>query len=82
MAAASLAANVVQFVEFGAKVIKRLHDFRTNQGEVPQVFLGVSVRLGLLVDSLKHYNPDGLTRETETALTNVLTTCHAHGQRL
>jgi tetratricopeptide (TPR) repeat protein len=82
VAAASLAANIVQFVEFGARVIKRLYDFRESQGDVPEIFRGIGVRLGLLVESLKNCSADGLPKETERALSRVLTSCHARVGRL
>src|SRR2546423_6418683 len=50
--AASLAGNIIQFVDYSIKVVSRLDDFRERHGEVPRVFSNIRVRLPLLVDSL------------------------------
>ncbi|MCJ1471288.1 hypothetical protein MMC07_009936 [Pseudocyphellaria aurata] len=49
IAAVGLASAIVSLVEFGAKVIKRLDEFKTNVHDLPQSFLHISRQLPLLV---------------------------------
>lgn len=82
LAAISLAANTVQFVELGSKVVKRLHDFKASQESVPKVFQSISVRLPLLVEDLNKCSFEGLPNEVENALSTLLATCQSQVERL
>ncbi|KAL8835098.1 MAG: hypothetical protein Q9170_003454 [Blastenia crenularia] len=53
VAAVSLAASILQLLNFGTEVIGRLHDYRTRSTEIPAVFHDISVQLPLLVADLR-----------------------------
>ena len=76
LSAISLASNLLQFIEFGSKVIKRLYDFQESRGDVPKVFRSISIRLPLLVEDLRRCSGDSITKETENAINLVLRNCH------
>ncbi|KAK0662959.1 hypothetical protein QBC41DRAFT_329440 [Cercophora samala] len=50
--AVGLAAAIAQFLEVGAKTIKRLSDFHDNLDEIPQAFRRVKTKLPLIVNGL------------------------------
>ena len=52
IAAVSLASNICQFMEFGAKVVARLQEFEQGRGELPKAFQDIGVWLPLLIDCL------------------------------
>lgn len=70
LAAVGLAANIIQFIEIGTRVVKRLHDFSERHGDVPEVFRGINVRLPLLIEGFRRYGNERIAKdaETETAL--------------
>ena len=51
--AISLAAAILQFIDFGGKAISRLREFQSELEEVPKAFQSISNILPLLVDGLK-----------------------------
>ena len=53
VAAISLTASIIQLVDFGSKVVHRLHEFQSNINEVPKVFRDIATRLPLLIDTLE-----------------------------
>lgn len=68
IAAISLAASILQLVEFGSKVVHRLHEFQSNINDVPEVFRDIMTRLPLLIDTLEQtQQADGAHRSERTA---------------
>jgi hypothetical protein len=53
LAVVSLAATIIQFVDFSSKIVKRLQDFHLSVNEVLKAFRDVRVELPLLLDTLK-----------------------------
>jgi len=53
LAVIGLVASIVQFVDFGSKIVERLKDFQSNIEEVPKAFKTLSDRLPLLIETLK-----------------------------
>lgn len=53
LAVARLVSEIVQFVEFGTKVVSRLHEFLSSVNDMPKTFQDVNNRLPILIDSLK-----------------------------
>ncbi len=47
-----LVAAILQITDYGAKLIRRLNDFRNNLDEVPKVFADISLELPLLLNTL------------------------------
>jgi len=79
MSAIGLAGNIVQFIEFGGQVVRRLHEFSSNARDVPQTFREVTNSLPLLLDSLENIRRDLNNGEvdprTEAALLPVIQDC-------
>lgn len=82
LSAIALAGNLLQFIEIGTKIIKRLYDFQESRGEAPKIFRGISVRLPLLVQDLKRCKDETLRDDTADALTPVLNNCRSQLQAL
>ena len=53
LAVIGLVSSIVQFVEFGSKVLTRLHQFSRGVIEGPNVFRDVGDRLPLMIDLVK-----------------------------
>ena len=46
-------ASIVQLVDFGSRVLRRLNDFNADLGEVPEAFRNIKVELPLLLKTLQ-----------------------------
>lgn len=79
VSAIGLAAAIVQFIDIGAKVAKRLHSFSNDLDQVPKAFRQMSVNLPLIVDGLRRIklqeDSDKLDEATRSALRPVVTEC-------
>lgn len=81
-AAISLAACIVNFADFGIKVVLRLHEFRSAipSGEEPKPFRDTIIELPLLIDTLRRTREqaeNGQIREdTARHLIPVVQGCH------
>ncbi|OKL61585.1 hypothetical protein UA08_03266 [Talaromyces atroroseus] len=53
LALIGLASAIVQFVEFGTKLLSRLHEFSDDVGNMPKVFQDTKTRLPLIINTLK-----------------------------
>ncbi|KFY31801.1 hypothetical protein V493_00784 [Pseudogymnoascus sp. VKM F-4281 (FW-2241)] len=53
LTAVGIVANIVQLVDFSAKVLARLDDFQSNLGEIPKAFRHIKAELPVLKDALK-----------------------------
>jgi hypothetical protein len=52
LAGLSIAANIIQLFDFGSKVLKRLEEYQSQLGDIPEAFRHVKVELRVLVDAL------------------------------
>jgi N-terminal domain on NACHT_NTPase and P-loop NTPases len=52
LAIVSLVSAIVQFVDFGTKVVERLNEFSSDIEELPKAFQATKVELPLLIDTL------------------------------
>jgi hypothetical protein len=50
---AGLVSAIVQFIDFGSKIIERLDEFKSNLGNVPKSFRDIEAEIPLLLDTLK-----------------------------
>jgi hypothetical protein len=79
LAVVGVVASIVQLVDFGAKVLHRLNDFRSSRGEIPKVFQHVKAELPILLETLaqtKHAVEKGsMKEETKKALLLVVQGC-------
>ena len=55
LAAIGLASSIIQFVDFGIKVVVRLHEFESaiNSGQDPKPYRDIRIELPLLIDTLR-----------------------------
>lgn len=49
----SLVANIIQVVDFGTAVVRRLEDYRSKTGELPEAFKHISIKLPALLQKLE-----------------------------
>lgn len=81
LAAVGVVASIIQVVDFGYKIIRRLDEYSNNLDEIPKSLQQISTQLPLLLDTLKstqHAIGTGVIRsETETALLPVINGCKA-----
>jgi hypothetical protein len=79
LAILGLVSAIVQFVEFGTKVVERLNEFNSDVHEVPKTFQTIEVQLPLLIDTLhrtQQQASDGhISVRTATALKSLIEAC-------
>ena len=51
LAIVGLVSAIVQFVDFGGKIMERLNEFNSDIQEVPKTFQAVKVQLPLLINT-------------------------------
>ena len=75
----SIVSSIVQLVDFGSKVLERLHDYQIALKDVPGTFRAVKRELPILLDTLKQTQSaeenDALREETKRALLPVVEAC-------
>jgi hypothetical protein len=80
LSAIGLASAIVQFIDFGFKVAKRLDEFSKN-GDVPRSLQAISTQLPLLLNSLGRIKSDAhikdLDFDTKCILRGIVTGCMA-----
>lgn len=59
LAVIGLVSSIVQFVDFGTKVIHRLEEFTSNAGDVPKTFRSIQAQLPLIIDALERTRAQG-----------------------
>jgi ankyrin repeat protein len=82
ISAIGIAAAVVQFVQFGMQVAKRLDEFnKAHPGDVPKSLQAISAQLPLLLNALSRIKTDSeiknLDVDTKCILRGVISGCHA-----
>jgi hypothetical protein len=86
LAVIGLVSAIVQFVDFGSKIARRLQDFHSSAVEVPKAFQDVKVELPLLVDTLKRTQAQAesgiYSKETQQALLPVVEGCRSQAELL
>lgn len=53
LAIVGLVAAIIQFIDFGTKVVQRLEEFYSKAKEIPGVFRDICIQLPLLIKDLK-----------------------------
>jgi hypothetical protein len=80
VAALSLAASIIQVIDFGSKLIVRLKDFRSSIVEAPKAFRDVLVQLSLILDTLEptrlQVESGAVDKTTQDALLSVVQGCY------
>src|SRR6266849_5544793 len=93
LTALGLAAAIVQFVEFAAKVTQRLADFNAASEDIPRAFRQIKIELPLIVDGvnrIKQQSESGksgsgtstIEKSTQEALLPIIRQCQAETARL
>lgn len=86
LAIVGLVSALIQFVDFGSKIVERLQDFYSSVNEVPKAFRDVKVELPLLLDTLKRTQAKAesgaLSKETQEALLPVVEGCRSQVELL
>ncbi len=86
LAAVGLASAIVQFIDFGTKIVNRLSDFSAEVGEVPKTFRLIKVQLPLILDTLQQTKDQADARQVNEksaeALKAVIVECTATVQQL
>src|SRR5438045_2879287 len=59
LAVVGLVSSIVQFVDFGTKIIRRLEEFTSNAGDVPKTFRSIQAQLPLIIDALERTRAQG-----------------------
>jgi hypothetical protein len=81
LAIVGLVSAIVQFVDFGGKIVDRLNEFNSDIHEVPKTFQDVKVQLPLLIDTLRRTQQRASTghvsEEAATALKLLIDACSA-----
>ncbi|TVY83319.1 Ankyrin-1 [Lachnellula suecica] len=82
ISAIGVAAAVIQFVQFGLQVAKRLDEFnKAHPGEVPRSLQAISIQLPLLLNALSRIKTDdqvgNLDVDTKCILRGVISGCQA-----
>jgi N-terminal domain on NACHT_NTPase and P-loop NTPases len=76
LAAVGVVASIIQVVDFGDKIVRRLDEYYSNLDEIPKSLQQISTQLPLLLDTLKgtqHAIGTGVIRsDTEKALLPVI----------
>ncbi|KAF2473618.1 TPR-like protein [Lindgomyces ingoldianus] len=53
VAVVGIVANIIQLVGFGSKVLKRLEEYQSRLGEIPEAFRHIKTELPVLLDALQ-----------------------------
>jgi hypothetical protein len=79
LAIMGLVSAIVQFVDFGSKIVERLNEFNSDAHEVPKTFQTIEVQLPLLIDTLhrtQQQASDGhISMRTASALKPLIEAC-------
>lgn len=86
LAAVGLASAIVQFIDFGTRVVVRLSEFSTEAKEVPKIFRQIKVQLPLILNTLQQTKDQAEARhvneDTAKALKAVVGECTTIVQQL
>jgi hypothetical protein len=77
LAALQVAASIIQVIDVGIRVIKRLQDFKKNANGLPDAFKHINLRLPLFVDALRQTNAalEDMTDSTRKAFRPAIEEC-------
>jgi hypothetical protein len=80
LAAISIAANIIQLVDFTAKVTARIVEFNSSVGDVPKSFRHINAELSVLKYTVtqlhKTFQSDTIDPATQNALIPALSECY------
>lgn len=86
LAAIGLVSAIIQFVEFGAKVVARLNEFGSNVNDLPKAFRSIKINLPVILDSLERTkrsaSTGGISQATTSALEPLVEECFEQVKQL
>lgn len=86
LAIIGLVSSIVQFLDFGSKIVIRLNEYREAGNNVPKTFQKISIDLPLVINNLKRIKNQAdageINDETANALKPVLEACLAQTKQL
>ena len=53
LAVVGVVANIIQLADFGSRVLRRLEEYQSELGEIPEVFRHIKAELPVLLDALR-----------------------------
>ncbi|KAH8727392.1 P-loop containing nucleoside triphosphate hydrolase protein [Phaeosphaeriaceae sp. PMI808] len=53
LAVVGIVANIIQLVDFGSRVLKRLEEYQSELGDIPEAFRHIKTELPVLLDALR-----------------------------
>jgi predicted house-cleaning noncanonical NTP pyrophosphatase (MazG superfamily) len=53
LAVVGIVANIIQLVDFGSRVLKRLEEYRSELGDILEAFRHIKIELPVLLDALR-----------------------------
>ena len=53
LAVVGIVANIIQLVDFGSQVLKRLEEYQSKPGDIPEMFRHIKAELPVLLDALR-----------------------------
>ncbi|KAF2183993.1 TPR-like protein [Zopfia rhizophila CBS 207.26] len=79
LAAVSIVANIIQIVDFGSRIVKRLEEYQSKLGETPEAFRHIKAELPALLDALQQtkaaIDTGSIRDETKNALLPAVEGC-------
>ncbi|KAL9086085.1 MAG: hypothetical protein Q9165_007297 [Trypethelium subeluteriae] len=79
LAVVSIVANIVQLVDFGSCVLKRLEEYQFKLGDIPEAFRHIKAELPVLLDALQEtqsrIDAGSVREETKKALLPAIEGC-------
>lgn len=79
LAVVGIVANIIQLVDFGTRVLKRLDQYQSTLAEIPEAFRHIKAELPVLLDALRQtkdaINAGSLQEESKRALLPAIEGC-------
>jgi hypothetical protein len=74
-----IVANIIQLADFGSHVIRRLEEYQSKFGDIPEAFRHIKAELPVLLDALRQtqfaINTGSIKDETKKALFTAIKGC-------
>jgi N-terminal domain on NACHT_NTPase and P-loop NTPases len=79
LAVVGIVANIIQLIDFGSRVLKRLEEYQSKLGEIPEAFRHIKTELPVLLDALRQtkaaIDTGSMQDETKKALLAAVEGC-------
>jgi len=86
LAVVGIVANIVQLVDFGSNVLKRLEEYQSKLGDIPESFRHIKAELPVLLDALRQtqsvIDAGSMQNESKNALLPAIEGCKVQIQLL